>query len=147
MASHHWPIQISRALFVFFFWQLFCFHIILFVYIIITIETMWRSGKASNVYPSGSEFESQVPHFLNNFVFQVSPCAYKLAVHHSPSSTQAPDGQRPDLVVKSWRSTIVQVNACILDPKKVKKSSNIGLKKLLLTPPNRPNSSFPLYFI
>ena len=123
MNSCHPPVgqfKLFRAIFLFC-WHLFCFDILLLMPITMTNKAAWCVGKASMHYPYGPRFESQVLHFLNNFVFQVFPCVLKLAAYHAPSSIQMPDGQEPDLVVNSWRSTIVQVNACILDPRKSKR--------------------------
>ena len=133
------------ACFFVFCWHLFCFNILLLILIILTNKAMWRSGKRVVHSPSGPGFESQVPHFLNIFSLQVLLCAHRLAEHHASSSMQYPDGQRPDLVVHEWRSTIVQVHACLLDSRKSKKASTIGLQNCFLHHLFRPNT--PLFYL
>ena len=117
MSPVHWFFQIWRVLY-FVLTNNFCLIILLLFCIILTNRSTWCSGKASVQTPSGPGFESQVPHFLNIFSFQVIVCTLKFATYHAPSPIQAPDGQWPDLVVHDWRYTKAQVNAPTLDQRK-----------------------------
>ena len=121
----HWLIQIWRA-FYFFLTNNCCFIILLLFCINITNKSTWCSGKANVHYPSGPGFESQVPHFLNIFSFQVIVCTLQLAVYHTPSCIQETDGQRPDLMARDWKTTKALVNACILDQRSQKRPAHIG---------------------
>ena len=93
---------------------------------------MGRGGKQAKHSPSGPGFESQVPHFLNNFGFQIFQYMCISAAYHAPSSIQAPDGQEPDLVANDWRSTKSQVHAPTLDNKKSKGPASNGPRNSFL---------------
>ena len=92
MSRHQWTIQIIASFFIYFLTIEFCFIILLFICVILTIGTTWRGGKHIVAFPSGPGFESQVPHFLNVIFLQVIMCALRLEIYHTPSPIKAPDG-------------------------------------------------------
>ena len=136
----------SRILF---FWSIsiVLFYYYYFVYYLQMKQSSVVAREASNHFQDlGSNPRS--PTFFDIFLLQVIMYISKYAAYHTPSSIQWPDGQRPNLVAKIWRSTMVQVSACTPNPKSQTRPACFGPSDCYSCPYFRPKPlSLSILFI